>query len=1029
MEFPPFRLDTVNQCLWRRKDGNDDECVSLPPKTYAVLRYLVEHAGQLVTQTELLEALWPDIFVQPEVLKSHILDVRSTLGDSARNSRFIETLPRRGYRFIAPVNDPTAEAKLTPEIPSRKLVGRNAALAELRLCLGRTLHDHREIVFVTGEPGIGKTTLADEFLRQAAADFRGGRMARGQCVEGYGGKEAYYPMLEALSQLCTGSGGDAVVKTLAVQAPTWLVQFPALVKREQREMLQREILGATRERMLREIGEALETIASEKPLLLVLEDLHWSDPSTVDLISALARRRAPGKLMLIGTYRPVDVTLAGHPLKGVKQDLLVHQLCHEIALEPLGEAEVAEYLGSEAGGGAVPEGLVELIYRRTEGNPLFMVAALDHMRNRGLIAVENGAWQITTQLEKIDLEAPESLRQMIELQIERLSAEEQRILEIASVRRSSLSVAVGSAVANSEPDTIEELLEGLARRHQIIRPAGLRDYKSGPSLSYEFVHVLYRDVLYNRIGPARRRRLHQSVAENVQALNVLSEAAVAAELAYQFEEGGDWPRAVNYLVSEANTAGRRFEPRQAATILEHALELVNKIPEAERAGSEIEVLQKLATIYAASYDPRAVSTYEALAGRAVHYGLPYVEACALIDMSFPLAVFASADDYLQALERANNALSRFGAEETLKGAVTHARYLCWRMGGGKWEPGDLENCRNLVARIQEAGDPRLLAELQLALGYPLFEHSEYREARRNAVEGVALLMESDEENPYLNWSYQVYERLISLCSLFLGDWGQALWQIEQRVRMVEKNGDSQSAILSRLERAPVQIYAMDFAGAKQILELGLPLVASIPIAQRDSLILIGSAEASLGNHERALGHLLKCKDGMDQQPMMADWHNRMALQSALTEAWLSKGDLEKARTEADEFLKVTLATEERTFRALAFEANARVAIAELDLDRAQACVDKALQAMEGFEVPLAHWRVHATAAELHRRLEDQYLANNHLELSRATIHQLANSLALDEPLRKAFLSAPTIRKILDNGEVPRLRDKKSTPAH
>ena len=118
------------------------------------------------------------------------------------------------------------------------------------------------------------------------------------------------------------------MQVLSAQAPTWLVQFPALVSNQQREMLQQEILGATRERMLREIGEALETITSDKPLLLVLEDLHWVDPSTVDLISTLARRRSPGKLMLIGTYRPV----LEHPLKTVKQDLLVHQLCREIAL-------------------------------------------------------------------------------------------------------------------------------------------------------------------------------------------------------------------------------------------------------------------------------------------------------------------------------------------------------------------------------------------------------------------------------------------------------------------------------------------------------------------------------------------------------------------------------------------------------------------------------------------------------------------------------------------------------------------------
>ena len=335
MEFPPFRLDTVGVCLWRRNGGADDEYISLAPKAFAVLKYLVEHAGQVVSQNELLDALWPDTFVQPEVLKTHIRSVRSTLGDSAKNPGFIETLPGRGYRFIAPVSDPPAEAKLTPELPSRKLVGRNAALAELRKCLERSLQDHWEIVFVTGEPGIGKTAQADEFLRRAAVDFRGVRMARGQCVEGFGSKEAYYPMLEALGRLCADSGGDTVVQTLAARAPTWLVQFPALVKREQRETLQREIVGATRERMLREIGEALETIASDRPLLLVLEDLHWADPSTVDLISALARRRAPAKLMLIGTYRPVEVTLAENPLKVVKQDLLVHQLCREIALEPL----------------------------------------------------------------------------------------------------------------------------------------------------------------------------------------------------------------------------------------------------------------------------------------------------------------------------------------------------------------------------------------------------------------------------------------------------------------------------------------------------------------------------------------------------------------------------------------------------------------------------------------------------------------------------------------------------------------------
>ena len=219
-EFAPFRLDTVNECLWRRRDDGDEERIRLTPKAFAVLQYLVDHPGRLVTQNELLEAVWPDTFVQPEVLKSQILDVRHVLGDDAKNPRFIETLPRRGYQFIAPIADVAVQMELGNDPPIGKLVGRDAQLDELCHCLQRSLAQQRQVVFVTGETGIGKTTLVDEFVRRVATDFPGVRVARGQCVEGYGSKEAYYPVLEALSELCNGSGGDAVARTLAVQAPT-----------------------------------------------------------------------------------------------------------------------------------------------------------------------------------------------------------------------------------------------------------------------------------------------------------------------------------------------------------------------------------------------------------------------------------------------------------------------------------------------------------------------------------------------------------------------------------------------------------------------------------------------------------------------------------------------------------------------------------------------------------------------------------------------------------------------------------------
>src|SRR5271163_2825038 len=132
VEFHSFRLDNVNQCLWQRRSPEEDReeiRVSLTPKTFAVLQYLVEHAGRLVSHSELLDTLWPDTFVQPEALKNHILDIRVALGDNAKNPKFIATLPTRGYRFIAPTH--RASQKTSAEPDYRRLVGRSAEVAQL----------------------------------------------------------------------------------------------------------------------------------------------------------------------------------------------------------------------------------------------------------------------------------------------------------------------------------------------------------------------------------------------------------------------------------------------------------------------------------------------------------------------------------------------------------------------------------------------------------------------------------------------------------------------------------------------------------------------------------------------------------------------------------------------------------------------------------------------------------------------------------------------------------------------------------
>jgi DNA-binding winged helix-turn-helix (wHTH) protein/tetratricopeptide (TPR) repeat protein len=1010
--FHPFRLDTVNQCLWRKSDAGGDERILLPPKAYGVLRYLVERGGSLVTQDELLDAVWPDTHIQPEGLKSQILHLRRVLGDHPKCPRFIETLPRRGYRFIGSSREEAVPDAVSLGGPGpTRLVGREGALAELGDGLRRALQRKRQIVFVTGESGIGKTSLIDAFQLHTDAAIPGLRIARGQCVEGYGGKEPYYPMLEALGQLCRGPGCESIVATLAAQAPTWLAQFPALLKREHRETLQREILGATRERMLREICEAVETITTDSALLLVFEDLQWVDQATVDLIGALARRRGPAKLMLVGTYRPVDLTLSDHPLKALKQELLLHQLCREIALEPLSEAQITEFLAAPAPGASQSAGLVELIHRHSGGNPLFMVAALEHLTQRGLISREGGGWQLRLPLEQIVLGVPEGLRQMIEAQIDRLSVEERQALEAASVVGAAFAVDVGAAAAGLEPDGFEDLCERLSRRHRIVRAAAAAALANSDSgQRYEFVHALYREVFYQRQAPGRRAKLHRRVGERLETLFAQRLSEVALELADHFEKSSDWPRAIKYLRLAADRAGGRYAYREATGLLQQALGLARQLPDASRAASETELLEKLATIYVASFDMRAIETYEALRVRAVHHGLIEVHVRALVKMAFFLS-WISSPRCLEVVERAFKLSS--GLADPLLRARTRMQCFFWREMAGGWNAEDAEGCRIELDEIRRADDRLALASHLIDYSYIQWGSSEYREAHESAIKSRSILFEGHEENPYLSRQYWASQVASSWSLMFLGEWGEALQESKAAIAKLAKNGDDQRAQNSQLYRAWLYLHAMDFASALAICDSVLPLVRdpSRIYPLRVGLILAGAAEAGLGNHNRALGRLLAARNEMGRQTVMLDWYWRMQLESALTEVWLGKHDLGNARWQATQFFEATQATAERTWQALAWEANARVAMAGEDVVRAQECIDHALSTINGGEFPLAAWRVSATAAELFDRTGDQGSAEHHRELSRAIIFRLAHSLPAAEPLRGTFLSAPTVRSV------------------
>src|SRR5882757_9570926 len=1005
-QFHSFRLDIVNHCLWRGEDR-----VVLTPKAFDVLRYLVEHADRLVTQDEILGALWPETYVNPEVIKKYVLGIRKALGDPRDNPEFIETFPRRGYQFIAPVSEVISGAPTGCGISTtRKMVGREGAMAELDDYLSQALSSQRQVVFITGEAGIGKTTLVDAF-HQAIANRPNVRIIRGQCVEGFGGKEAYYPVLEALGQWIRDAGGGSVVHTLARQAPTWLIQFPSLIKAEQREALQKEILGATRERMVREICEALESLTAQDPLVLVLEDLHWVDASTLDFVSALARRRGPAKLLLLGTYRPADVIISQSPLKALKQDLVLHDLGHEISLERLEESDVSEYLAIRFGGGDFPSGFANLIYRRSGGSPLFMVTILQDMVKKRLIAQVDGRWMLGVALADVEPSVPETLDQLIEMQFHQLSSLEQCILRSASVAGERFSVWAISTTAEFESGSIDEACEGLADRLQFIKAAGIHKLANGQiSAHYDFRHSLYREVLYRRLSEITRSKLHLLLAQRLKAFCDPCEQELATELALHFEGGRDHEQAVNYLLVAADNAVGRFAYRDCIEILQHAYDLALKLTLTVRAEIEVRILVSIGHAhFALGALVESAQTYAAAAARAQQAGLKAAQMHALTSAMYPLG-FIGPEEGVAALEEAVKISMSVNDPPRL--ALTQMLATGFRLVFDSWSQTHAELCTSAYETLLGLYPAELDPYQRVVYAHILMLKGKYAEALD--------LCESSESEASASGVGQVVNFLAHFGALSAkiiillrtGHLGKVL-QITKAGRTSPDENLSLYWLLT-LREAWLRTLAFDFEGARQICQATCNVRGEFPDGQYYAIDQLAAGNMALheGKYSEALEHFRHVQDLDVHTKFFMHWDWRMMAQLGFSNAWLLSGNIMNARTTADGFLKSALATSDPYLQALAWDLKARVAMAQSDLPDARESIQQALAIVDKFEILVAAWQGYATAWQFYQHVKEHKTAETNRERAETCILKIANSFAPDEPLRTTFLTAAPVRRIL-----------------
>jgi predicted ATPase len=573
LSFPPFRLDLDDERLW--KDGEE---LHLRRKPFAILRYLVQHPQRLVTQHEIVKAVWGNIAMSESLLRTHVSELRRVLGEGA-----IETVVGRGYRFLLEVKYlelevPRGETDSKAKGDGRIIVGRDAELNSLRAAFQSAKDRRRTTVFVTGEAGTGKTTLVDVWLEEASASGRV-LIGSGACVERYGSGQAYLPVLEAIALLCRVRGAERVMDVLARHAPTWLVQFPGIARADRLDDLQRRAAGATQARTLCELADALEALSTDSPVVIVLEDLHWTDPSTAELLAFLGSRREPAQLVIVGTYRPEE-TVRGHPLTRVTAELIAHRRASSIALEGLGSDAIDAYLSVRCPGHTFPSELARTLERSTGGNPLFLTTLVDDLKGQGLIREQGGIWGLSTSLQDLANRRPDSIRRLIDTQIDRLGAVEQRIVEVAGVAGMTFTAGVVAHALDENVDSVDSACESLASGRRLLHYVGTETWPDSTIQSrYAFRHAHFQHAALARSTAATVRVRHRKIAERLETGYVGHEEEVADELAVHFEQGKVPAKAARYHVVAGERAARRCGYKEASAHHDRAQALLDEAPE------------------------------------------------------------------------------------------------------------------------------------------------------------------------------------------------------------------------------------------------------------------------------------------------------------------------------------------------------------------------------------------------------------------------------------------------------------------